>query len=379
MRISKKRRTSVDSMGLALALARKAVGATSPNPPVGAVIFQGNQIVGQGYTRAPGEGHAEAVALQQAGGKARGASLYVTLEPCCIQGWVAPCTKAIIKAGIASVHVAARDPNPLINGQGLQELKTAGIQVHLGERSEEATVLIEQFAKFITTGLPFVTAKFAISLDGKIATASGESRWITGKESRRLVHALRRGSDSVMVGVNTVLQDDPQLTARNPQERPFARQPLRVVVDSKCRTPMTARILDRPGRTLLAFAQKETCLTEAFEEKGTQLLFLPSSDQSVDLRTLLKELARRDVMNVLVEGGGTLLGSLMDLGLVDKVYAFIAPIIIGGRLAPSPVEGQGIETLVQALRLDRVTCQPLGEDILVTGYCPQQVMNIHSD
>lgn len=360
-----------DYMELSLGLARKAVGRTSPNPAVGAVLVRNGAIVGQGYTQPPGSWHAEVMALKEAGAKARGATLYVTLEPCCHHGRTPPCTEAIIAAGVKRVHIASLDPNPLVNGYGLRVLKEAGIDTHVGEKREEAAALNEGFAKHITSGQPFVIAKFASSLDGKIATSTGDSKWITGEEARRRVHQLRDAVDAVMVGVNTILADDPQLTARPdaaPREWP-ERQPLRVIVDSRGRTPPAARTLREPGKVLLAATSAiDPARAQALERAGVEVLVLPEREGMVDLAALLKALGQRDITSVLVEGGGNLLASLVEDGLVDKVMAFLAPVLIGGREALTPLEGRGAPTMSQALRLRRPQVEVLGEDVLISGY-----------
>ena len=238
-------------MRRALELARAAVGSTSPNPPVGAVVVRGGRIVGEGHTQPAGEDHAEKVALRQAGELARGSMLYVTLEPCSHHGRTPPCTDAIIASGVSEVCASVVDPNPQVSGRGLEQLRRAGISVTLGEGREDAEELIAPHTKFITTGTPLVTAKFAMSLDGKIATRTGDSKWITSEESRRYVHTLRAQSDAIMAGIGTVLADDPQLTARDADGAPLPRQPLRVVVDSKGRLPADAALLRQPGRTLV--------------------------------------------------------------------------------------------------------------------------------
>ena len=358
----------MDYMKIALDLARKAQGTTSPNPPVGAVIVKDGLIVGEGFTLPPGEGHAEAVALRQAGERAKGATLYTTLEPCCIYGRVPPCTQVIIPADIKEVHIATRDPNPRINNKGLKELEEAGIRVLLGEHQEEALQLYEAFAKYILTGIPFVVAKFAMSLDGKTATYKGDSRWITGEEARARVQELRYTCDAIVVGVNTVKVDDPLLTARDPSGRPAQRQPLRVVVDSQATTPTTARLLKEPGTTLIATTRDDCPEVESLTRAGAQMLKMPSYRGKVSLRALLEELGRRDVVSLVVEGGGTLLASFIQQGLVDKVLAFIAPVIIGGKRAPTPVDGRGVALLTHALQLNRIEVERVGQDILVTGY-----------
>ena len=243
-------------MQRAIELARSAAGMVSPNPAVGAVVVSGGEIVAEGHTQPPGGPHAEVEALRRAGSRAAGAVLYTTLEPHAHHGRTPPCTQAIIDAGIAEVHSAVTDPNPRVNGAGFARLREAGITVHVGECAEHAQVLIEAYAKHVVTGLPFVTAKFASSLDGKIATATGDSRWITSVDARAYAHELRAASDAVMVGIGTALADDPQLTARDTHGRPLPRQPTRVVVDSTGRLPPTARMLAEPGETVVAVAPR---------------------------------------------------------------------------------------------------------------------------
>ncbi|MBM3924477.1 MAG: bifunctional diaminohydroxyphosphoribosylaminopyrimidine deaminase/5-amino-6-(5-phosphoribosylamino)uracil reductase RibD [SAR202 cluster bacterium] len=358
----------MDYMQRAFTLALGVQGTTSPNPAVGAVIVKDGRILGQGATQLPGQAHAEIVALRQAGDSARGATLYLTLEPHCFQGRTPPCTRAIIDAGIKEVHIAALDPNPRVNGRGKSELEAAGIKVILGESSQEIRELYEAFAKHIHTGLPFVIAKFAMSLDGKTATRAGHSQWVTGPDSRALVHDLRRASDAVMVGVNTVLRDNPRLTARGAQGQPLSHQPLRVIIDSNARTPTNALLLREPGKTLVAVTDASPVAIKTLESAGAGVIKLPREDGLVSLKPLLQELGRRNVVSLLVEGGGTLLGSLVDQALVDKILAFIAPVIIGGKDALSPVEGQGIDIMSHALRLDHVSVQQIGDDVLIKGY-----------
>ena len=354
-------------MSRALELAHCALGATSPNPAVGAVLVKDGRVVGEGFTQPPGHAHAEIVALRAAGDQARGAVLYSTLEPCNIHGRTPPCTQALIQAGVAAVRYAVVDPNPRIRGEAHRQLDAAGIATH-HQPVDGAQELYEAFSKHINTGLPFVTAKFAMSLDGKIATRTGDSQWITGEPARRPVHQLRRASDAIIVGVNTVLRDDPRLTARDGDGSPLDRQPLRVVVDSRGRTPPQARLLNSPGNTLVAMAVNSDEAKGALESAGAEVLCQPHGASRVDLEALMAELGRRDVVSAIVEGGGTLLGSLFDAGLVDKVWAFIAPTIIGGKEAPSPVQGAGAETLTAAISLERVTVRHVGSDLLVTGY-----------
>ncbi len=359
-------------MERAIHLARSARGTTSPNPSVGAVIVKNGMVVGEGWTSPPGGPHAEIVALQQAGPGAGGAVLYATLEPCCIWGRTPPCTDAIVAAGISEVHAATIDPNPRISGKGLEALRGSGIVVTRGVCEDEALVMYEAFAKHIRTGLPFVTAKFAASLDGKIATRTGSSRWISGEAARWHAHELRRGCDAIMAGVNTIVVDDPQLTARWPDGTLHSRQPLRVVLDSSGRTPPDAAILAQPGETLIATVDMPGDKAADLEAAGARVMTLPgTSDGQVDIPRLLEHLGKEGVVDILVEGGGALLGSMFDAGLVDKVTAYIAPLIIGGSAAPSPVGGRGAEDISQAIRLTRTKVETLGDEVLVTGYPTQ--------
>ncbi|MDD5591395.1 MAG: bifunctional diaminohydroxyphosphoribosylaminopyrimidine deaminase/5-amino-6-(5-phosphoribosylamino)uracil reductase RibD [Dehalococcoidales bacterium] len=360
----------MDYMAQALSLARLALGQVSPNPAVGAIIVNNDEVIGQGYTQPPGSDHAEIAALKQAGERACGGVMYVTLEPCCHHGRTPPCTRAIIASGIREVHLATLDTNRLVSGRGKKELEEAGIKVYSGEHEAEARRINEAFTKFITGGIPFVTAKFAMSLDGKIATRSGDSRWITGEAARKQAHYLRYTNDAVMVGVNTVLADDPQLTVRcNSKGGTVKKQPLRVIVDSNGRTPPSARVFTEPGQTVLALCKSlKKGDRAALTRSGAQLLELPPRNGQVDLRELLKALGKRDITSVLVEGGGCLLGSLFDSELVDKVIAFIAPLIIGGKEAGTAVAGRGVDKLTDALRLDEISTEQVGEDLMICGY-----------
>ncbi len=358
-------------MEQALSLAKLALGQVSPNPAVGAVVARNDVVVGQGYTQPPGSWHAEISALKQAGEKARGGVMYVTLEPCCRYGRTPPCTQAIIDAGITEVHLAMTDPNPLVLGRGKNELEKEGVKVYVGEHEEEASEINEAYIKFITTGIPFVTAKFAMSLDGKIATGSGDSRWISGEEARKYVHNLRYTADAIMAGVNTILVDDPHLTARCCGGRGgiARKQPLRVIIDGKGHTPLSAQIFSEPGKTLLALGRVVKPEERAgFIQAGAELIELPSAGELVDLKKLLKALGEREITSVLVEGGGILLGSLFDCGLVDKVIAFIAPIIIGGKEAKTAVGGKGVDKVVDSIKLERISMEKFGEDLMVSGY-----------
>ena len=353
-------------MQRAIELARRAVGLVSPNPPVGAVLVKDGRVVGEGSTMPPGQAHAEIVALRQAGADAVGADLYVTLEPCSHHGRTPPCTTAIIEAGVRSVRVAALDPNPEVNGKGISLLEKAGIGVTLHERDAAVQELIEPFAKYVTTGMPFVVAKFAVSLDGKIATRTGDSRWISNEASRRLTHTLRAEADAVMAGIGTVIADDPRLTMRDVDSHD--RQPTRVVVDSTGRLSPSAAMLSEPGETIVAVANAPAERAAALREAGVEVLTVGADDGRVALRALLLELGGRQITSILVEGGSGLLGSLFDAGLVDKVVAMIAPMIIGGASAPGPVGSTGAASIREALRLTRVTFEEAEGDMVVVGY-----------
>lgn len=356
-------------MQRAIELARRALGSTSPNPAVGAVIVKDGSVVGEGYTLPPGQRHAEIGALEQAGQLAAEATLYTTLEPCCHYGRTPPCADAIIAAGIKEVAVAVIDPNPLVAGKGIERLREAGIAVKM-ESAEGAVELYEAFGKHIATGLPFVTAKYAMSLDGKIATYTGDSKWVTGPLARAEVQRMRRECDAIMVGINTLLADDPQLTARDDDGLPLGRQPLRVVLDSHCRTPSAARMLREPGTTLIVSSSDAPgSEIERLQQAGAETWTSPLHEPGMlEMGEVLVELGHRGVVSLLVEGGGITLGSLFDDGLVDKVKVFIAPVIIGGMQAASPIEGHGPEFMSQAWRVERAEIRQIGPDWLITGY-----------
>ena len=365
-------------MDRALSLARQAMGSTSPNPSVGSVVVKNGTIIGEGWTQPPGQAHAEIMALNQSGHGAAGGTLYTTLEPCSHIGKTSPCTQAIIEAGINKVVISILDPNPLVSGQGLSLLKEAGIKTYIGEGESEAHELMEGYLKFIVAKRPFVTAKFAISLDGKLATHRGDSKWITNEQSRDYVHQLRSNVDAIMVGINTVISDDPQLTARNTDGVPCTRQPLRVIVDSHGRTPSNAKLFSSPGDILIALAKTDTSNHKRLTNAGADTEFMPNQTSSVDLARLLDTLGDKNITSVLVEGGGTLLGSLFDVELVDKVVAFIAPKIIGGKMAPSPVAGKGVAHIINAMTLNRIKVMRFGMDVAIIGY-REAKHNVHGN
>jgi diaminohydroxyphosphoribosylaminopyrimidine deaminase/5-amino-6-(5-phosphoribosylamino)uracil reductase len=364
----------MDYMKQALSLAKLALGQVSPNPAVGAIIVRDGEVVGQGYTQPPGSWHAEMVALRQAGEKARGGVMYVTLEPCNHYGRTPPCTEAIIESGISEVHMAMLDPNPLVSGQGENHLERENIRTYLGEHEEEAGEINEAYIKFIKTGIPFVTAKFAVSLDGKIATRSGDSEWISGSESRKYVHYLRYISDAILTGANTIIIDNPRLTCRcGGIGGEVKKYPLRIIVDGKGRTPPSSQVFSEDGNVMVAIGSSvEEAKKEALARTGAELLELPEINGMLDLKVLLKTLGERDITSVLVEGGGFLLGSLFDNKLIDKVVAFIAPMIIGGEQAKTPVAGTGIGSITDAINLHDITTEKYGEDLMISGYAGER-------
>jgi diaminohydroxyphosphoribosylaminopyrimidine deaminase/5-amino-6-(5-phosphoribosylamino)uracil reductase len=355
-------------MRRALELARRGLGAVEPNPPVGAVVVDDElTLLGEGWHERFGGPHAEVHALREAGSRARGATLFVTLEPCCHHGKTPPCTQAVISAGIRRVVAAAVDPNQLVGGKGLAELSAAGVAVDVGLLQAEAELLIAPFRKLVVEGRPWTIAKWAMTLDGKLATFTGDSRWISGCGSRQIVHGLRGRMDAVVVGIGTVLADDPQLTARPPGPR----VPARVVVDSQARLPENSKLVATvPEAPVLAAVSRAAPPDRVARlmERGIEVVSLPEDDHGrVLLTALWKEFGRRRFTNVLVEGGRRLFGALFDLRLVDEVYSFVAPKLIGGESAPTPVGGAGIAVMEDALRLDDVEVRLVEGDVLIRG------------
>jgi diaminohydroxyphosphoribosylaminopyrimidine deaminase/5-amino-6-(5-phosphoribosylamino)uracil reductase len=357
-------------MDAALDAAASANHATSPNPMVGAVVVRDQQVIATGAHQRAGEDHAEITALKDAGDRARGAELYVTLEPCVHQGRTPPCVDAVIASGVGRVVVAMADPNPRVSGRGITALREAGITVDVGVRAVAAEQLNEFYVKWVTTGLPFITAKFAMSLDGRIATASGESHWITSEEARHRAHGLRHVHDAILVGVNTVIRDDPALSTRLAGDR-VMRSPLRIVVDSTLRAPLDARVFrEGDGGVVVATSDRAGAdQVRRFGEAGVTVLVLPAADGRVALDQLMRWVAEHERISVLVEGGAAVHGSLFELGLVDKVVAFIAPRIIGGADSPAAVGGRGVKALPDAHLLERVAVTFVGTDVVVSGYC----------
>ena len=357
-----------EHMQLAVEEGRHALGWSSPNPAVGAVVVRDGEVVGAGRTQPPGGDHAEVGALRAAGERARGATVYVTLEPCAHTGRTPPCSSALIEAGVASVRYAIGDPDPNVNGAGRRALEAAGIAVDEGEGAEQAAAQLEGYLHQRRTGRPFVIVKFAASLDGRIAASSGDSRWVSGPQTREWAHEQRPGLDAIVVGSGTVVVDDPQLTARPGGSSEGAHQPLRVVADSRGRTPEGARVLAGDSPTLIATtAASPKDWRERMAALGAEVLVLPESGGHVDLDALIRALGERGALTVLFEGGGILLGSLFDGRLVDRVQAIIAPVVIGADAAPAAVAGRGVERMAQAPRLRELTVSRLGEDTLISG------------
>lgn len=360
-------------MTLALRLAEKGRGTASPNPMVGAVLVKHGAIVGWGFHRRPGLPHAEVVALRMAGKRARGATLYVTLEPCChFKKRTPPCVPEVLRSGVRRVVIAMRDPNPAVRGRGANALRRSGLSVTLGVARREAEEVNRAYCHWVKTKRPYVTLKAGMTLDGQIATAAGESRWITGEQSRREAHQLRGQMDAVLIGVGTVLADDPSLTARiGAHLNKFApRQPLRIVVDSRLRIPPKARVLSRQRRakTLVATTNAAPASRRSWlEGQEVETVILPASDGRVSLPALLDELGRRGITSLLVEGGGELNAAMLRANLVHHVRLYMAPILLGGDDAKGVIGGNSPANLAQALVLRHVRVRSVGCDIVVEG------------
>ena len=351
---------------MACRLARKAAGRTSPNPMVGAVLVRNGRIVGAGYHRFAGGDHAEIVALKQAGAKARGATLYITLEPCSHQGRTPPCARALIQAGIKEVVCGARDPNPLVSGRGFRKLRSAGIRVRVGILEDECGALIEGFAKFITRRSPFVILKLAATLDGKIAAASGAARWISGEESRQRAHRLRNEVDAVIVGIGTVKADDPQLTCRIAG----GRNPLRVVLDTRLEIKPSATILRQtdPAKTVLVTGPTVSRMkSRALAAGGAQIWSMPLHNGRVSWLPLLRKLASLNIVTVMIEGGAALAASALQAKIVDKVIFFYAPKLLGGD-SRSMIGPLRIRRVRDALPVKHLRVDKSGADLMVSGY-----------
>jgi diaminohydroxyphosphoribosylaminopyrimidine deaminase / 5-amino-6-(5-phosphoribosylamino)uracil reductase len=350
----------------ALELAERGRRTASPNPMVGCLVVAGGKVAGEGFHERAGDPHAEVHALSAAGPSARGSTLYVTLEPCSHHGRTPPCVQSIIASGVARVVIASSDPNPLVSGAGIKALRAQGVEVMEGPYADIARRQNEAFVKWITTGRPFVTLKSALSLDGKVATRTGDSKWLTSETSRHDVHELRAQSDVVMVGIGTVLADDPRLTARDVGE---CGQPGRVVIDSMARTPLGSRVADTgDAPTIVAVCERaEEGAVAALEARGVTIL-RSGGEGRVDLVGVMDHLGRNEVTSVLCEGGPTLAAGLWGERCVDKLMVYLAPKVVGGAIAPGPIGGEGVELMEQAggLELDSVT--EMGPDLKVVAY-----------
>ncbi|QBD74542.1 bifunctional diaminohydroxyphosphoribosylaminopyrimidine deaminase/5-amino-6-(5-phosphoribosylamino)uracil reductase RibD [Ktedonosporobacter rubrisoli] len=370
-----------EAMRQALDCAHAVEGRTSPRPPVGAVVVRDNVVVGKGATSPPYGPHAEVHALREAGELARGADLYVTLEPCCVTIHTPPCTQAIIEAGIRRVIMATCDPNPRVCELGIAQLRSAGIEVVVGIEEEEARAIVRPFSTFITRNRPYVTAKWAMTLDGKLAARTGDSYWISGPQARIWVHNLRDRVDAIMVGAGTVRSDDPMLNVRlSAEQQAYARAPrqgpARVVFSTNGDLPINSKLLQPELAAGTYVFVGESCSAERrqrLQACGVELIVLPENAQrELDLQTVLQDLAQRGLMHVLLEGGNRLLGSAFDQGLIDHVAAFIAPKLIGGAAAYTPVGGQGLAAMRDARILEHVHTQIIEGDVLIEGDLPER-------
>lgn len=357
-------------MRRAILLARKGMGHVSPNPMVGCVIVKDGRVISEGYHEKYGTYHAERSALLSCKEDPEGAEAYVTLEPCCHYGKTPPCTEILIEKKIRKVYIGSRDPNPLVAGKGAKILRAHGIEVVEDVLKEECDALNEIFFHYITKKTPFVSMKYAMTLDGKIACAGGDSRWVTGEESRQFVQQLRKQYSGIMAGIQTVLLDDPMLNCRIEK----GVDPVRILCDSHLRLPLSSKIVKtaKQIRTYAVYCEKslsasEAGRKEALLERGVRLLEAGGDDGRIDLPLLMEKLGEEKIDSIILEGGGTLNASALSAGIVQKVYAFLAPKLVGGQNARSPVEGDGILRMADAVKLSHVTLEHFGEDICVTG------------
>ena len=356
-------------MERALKLAQKGIGYTNPNPLVGAVIVKNGRVIGEGYHKLYGGNHAEINAFENASEDVAGATMYVTLEPCSHYGKTPPCAKAIVEKGIKKVVIGLKDPNPLVAGRGIRILQENGIEVVSGVLEEEGKKLNEIFLKYITTKLPFCIMKTAMTLDGKIASCTGDSKWITGALSRKYVHELRHKVSGIMVGIGTVLSDDPMLTTRLNNE--IGMDPIRIIIDSSAKIPLEAKVLNlnSKARTIIASTERaDVKKIKALEEKGAEVIITPIKDNGVDLNFLMKILGEEKIDSILLEGGSKINYTALKEGIVDKVNAFISPKIIGGNKAKTPVGGEGIEYMRNAIPLNNIEIHRFENDIMIEGY-----------
>ncbi len=356
-------------MQLALDLAASALGKTNPNPVVGAVLVKDGVIVGSGLHRKAGEPHAEVHAFNMAGDHAEGATLYVTLEPCSHFGKTPPCANLVVKSKVSRVVVATRDPNPEVAGRGIRLIEDAGIKVDVGVLEDEAIKLNERFIHNMLTSRPFVISKFAMTLDGKIATSNGHSKWITGEDARNHVHEIRNNVDAILVGIGTVLADNPQLTTR--LKTGNVKNPIRVILDSQLRMPMEAKVLDTSeAKTIIVTSTSniDTAKVATLEDKGITIVFVKKNNNGLDLEEMLDQLYKLGITDVLVEGGGEVNASFLRAGLINKYLVYIAPKVLGGKNSKSPFLGEDLQTMDDAIELEFESYQQFGQDLLVTAY-----------
>ncbi len=354
-------------MKKALGLAARGIGHTSPNPAVGAVIAKNGRIIASDYHRKAGEPHAEALALAKAGSRAKGATLYINLEPCChTDKKTPPCTTSIINAGIKKVIVSMLDPNPKVSGKGMKLLKKAGVETEVGVMEDEARRLNESFVKFIKTNIPFTVLKIAQSLDGMIATSKGESKWITGEKARKHVHSMRNELDAVLVGIGTVKKDNPSLDCRLKN----GRNPFRIIVDSSLKTALSSKVLSyTDGKTIIAATKKAApAKIKKIRRMGHQVLIIREKNGHVDLKSLMRRLGRSGITGVMIEGGSSIAASALSSSIVDKISFFIAPKIIGGKNSITSVGGSSPASLISAHKIKDMKTQRLGDDLLFEGY-----------
>jgi diaminohydroxyphosphoribosylaminopyrimidine deaminase/5-amino-6-(5-phosphoribosylamino)uracil reductase len=356
----------ISHMSRALQLAERGLYTTDPNPRVGCVLVRDGEVVGEGWHAVAGGPHAEVVALQQAGEAARGATAYVTLEPCCHHGKTPPCSDALLQAGVARVVAAMADPNPRVAGQGLKQLHEAGIAVASGLLAAQAEALNPGFCQRMRIGRPFVRSKLAMSVDGRTAMASGESKWITGEAARHDVHRLRARSSAIMSGIGTVLADNPSLTVRTPGGELAPRQPLRVVLDPHLSTPEDARFLGQPGCSLIVTAAEEPELQQRLERAGAEVVYLPHGGDAIDLHALMRLLAEREINEVLLETGSILSGAVLHAGIIDELVIYMAPKLMGDG-AKGLFHTPGLDKLADAVPLDIRDIRAIGEDWRITA------------
>lgn len=362
-------------MERAIELAKLGIGFTSPNPLVGAVIVKEDKIIGEGYHEIYGGHHAEINTFKNATQDVKGATMYVTLEPCSHYGKTPPCAEAIVKSGISKVIIGMKDPNPLVAGRGIKILKSNGIEVITGVLEDEMKKLNEIFIKYITTKEPFCILKTAMTLDGKIATKTGDSKWITNEESRNYVHEIRHSVSGIMVGIGTILKDNPSLTTRIKDIN--GKDPIRIIVDTYGRTPLDSKVLNNKSKskTIIATTEKANPgIINKFKERNAEVLIIPIKNNKVDIKYLIKLLGEKGIDSILLEGGGTLNYSALNEGIIDKVISFIAPKIIGGKDAKTPVEGEGKTYINDCFNLENINLLRFNKDIVIEGYLRKEEM-----